>query len=30
LELTDSVPHTKVGKVNKAELRELVAARLKA
>lgn len=28
LELTDSFPHTKVGKVNKAELRDLVAARL--
>jgi 2,3-dihydroxybenzoate-AMP ligase len=28
LELTDSFPHTKVGKVNKAELRELVAARM--
>jgi 2,3-dihydroxybenzoate-AMP ligase len=28
LELTDGFPHTKVGKVNKAELRELVAARL--
>jgi 2,3-dihydroxybenzoate-AMP ligase len=29
LELTDSFPHTKVGKVNKAELREMVAARLR-
>lgn len=29
LELTASFPHTKVGKVNKAELRALVAARLK-
>jgi 2,3-dihydroxybenzoate---[aryl-carrier protein] ligase len=29
LELTDGFPHTKVGKVNKAELRELVVARLK-
>jgi 2,3-dihydroxybenzoate-AMP ligase len=28
LELTESFPHTKVGKVNKAELRELAAARL--
>lgn len=30
LELAESFPHTKVGKVNKAELRELVAARLKS
>ena len=29
LELTEGFPHTKVGKVNKADLRELVAARLK-
>jgi len=28
LELTEGFPHTKVGKVNKADLRELVAARL--
>src|SRR6185437_7113972 len=28
LELTDSFPHTKVGKVNQADLRDLVAARL--
>jgi len=29
VEVTESFPHTKVGKVNKADLRELVAARLK-
>lgn len=29
LELTDSFPHTKVGKVNKAELRELAAAKVR-
>lgn len=30
LELSDGFPHTRVGKVNKAELRELVAARLRS
>jgi 2,3-dihydroxybenzoate-AMP ligase len=30
LELTGSFPHTKVGKVNKAELREMAAAKLKS
>jgi 2,3-dihydroxybenzoate---[aryl-carrier protein] ligase len=30
LELTESFPHTKVGKVNKAELRELAAARVRS
>ena len=30
LELTDSFPHTKVGKVNKTELRERVAANLES